>query len=116
MFLAIHLLRAIRQDFNLRLADLQTASFPSFFYLAVKSEELAGLEPVAQVLAMKPDALERRPSLSRNHFKNGHRARAEHGSIANFGNHRGHFAWFEFGNSSRVQAIFIAEGEIIEQI
>ena len=105
------------QKFKLRLGDLQAAAFPAFFHLAIERDELAGLEAVTQVFTVKPDAFERGASLAGDQLKDGHAvARAKHGGVADFGNDGGHLSGAQLANATRIQAVFIAERQIIEQV
>src|SRR4029077_15644659 len=91
------------QKFELRLGDLQAATLPSFFDLAIKRDELAGLEAVAQVFAVEPDALEGGAPLPGHQFKDGHSvARAKYGGVADLSNHGGHFTGAQLGDAARV--------------
>src|SRR5260370_23315203 len=47
-------LSLIVQNFKLRLGNLQAASLPFAFHLAIERHKLAGLETVAQIFAMEP--------------------------------------------------------------
>src|SRR5260221_14457341 len=58
------------QKFKLRLVDLQAATLPSFFHLAIQCYKLAGLESVTQVFAVKPNAFQRGTSLPGDELKN----------------------------------------------
>ena len=105
------------QKFKLRLGDLQAAAFPSFFNLAIERNELAGLETITQVFAVEPDAFQGGASLAGNQLKNGHAvAGAKHGGVANLRNDGGHLSGAQLANAARIQPVFIAEGQIIEQV
>src|SRR5205807_6237988 len=63
---------------ELRLDDLQAASSPRvLLHLAVERHQLAGFELVFEIGSMEPDALERRASLPKCHFEDGHALGAE---------------------------------------
>ena len=105
------------QKFKLRLSDLQSAAFPSFFHLAIERNELAGFETITQVFTVEPDAFQGGSSLSGNQLKDWHAvAGAKDGGVANLRNDGGHLSGAQLANSTRVQAVFIAEGQIIEQV
>src|SRR5207302_6655439 len=105
------------QNFKLRLVDLQAAALPSFFHLAIERDKLAGLETVTQVFAVKPNAFQGGASLAGNKLKDGHAvAGAKDGGVAHFGNDGGHFSGTQFADAARVQAVFIAERQVVEQV
>ena len=105
------------QKLKLRLGDLKAAAFPSFFHLAIERDELAGLEAVTQVFTVKPDAFQGGASLAGDQLKDGHAvARAKDGGVADFGNDGGHLSGAQLANAARIQAVFIAERQVIEQV
>ena len=65
---------------------------------------------------VEPDALERVAPLADGHFENGHAAGAEEAEGADFGDDAGHLAGAELANAARVEAIFVAEGQVVEQV
>ena len=70
------LVGGVAENFKLGLHQLQfTAAL--FFHLAVKGHQLSGLEAVAQISRIEPDALQAASSLPGRHLKNGHAAGAE---------------------------------------
>src|SRR5262249_44453218 len=105
------------QHFKLRLVDLQAAALPALFHLAVERYELAGLEAIAQVFAVKPDALERGASLAGHQLKDRHAlARAENSGVAHLGDHGSHLARAQLADAARIQPVFIAERQVVEQV
>src|SRR5262249_40428226 len=111
-FLSFHLV----QNFKLRLGNLQSAGLPGFFNLAVERDHLPGLESVAQVFAMKPDALDLVAALPHNQTKDGHAPGAKQSKVAHLGDDRGHLARPQLRDPARVQPVFVAEWQIIEQV
>src|SRR6266581_4207748 len=106
----------IVQDFKLWLDYLQAAAAGIFFYLAIESDHLAELEFVFQVAAVEPETFQRSPALSSDHLENGHTAGTEQARGSDFGDHAGHFARVQLGNGARIEAVFVAERQVIEQI
>src|SRR5262249_14597764 len=104
------------QNLELRLGDLQAAALPALLDLAVECNQLAGLEAVAQVFAVKPDALESRPALPGHHFKDGHLPGAKEPGVADLGDHRRHFARPELGDPTWVEPVFVTERQVVEQV
>src|SRR6185437_2767619 len=98
----------------LRLVNLKAAAFPRRFHLAVKRHQLSGFEAITQVVAAKPDALERGWPLPGNQFENGEALGAEKSGIANFGDDRGHLSGAQLTNAAGIQPVFIAERRVIE--
>jgi hypothetical protein len=105
------------QQLKLRLGDLESAAFPSFFSLALERDELAGFEAITQIFTVEPYAFQGGASLASNQLKNRHAvARAKHGGVADFSDHGGHLAGAQLTNAARVQPIFVPEGQVIEQV
>src|ERR1700722_1861396 len=109
-------LRRIAQNFELWLYDLQLVAALVFFNLAVECDHLTRLELVAQVSCVEPHAAQARPSLSHRELENRHTARTEKSGVAYFTDDSGHLAGAQLGNSARVQPVFVAKGQIMEQI
>ena len=57
-----------------------------------------------------------RSPLPHGQLKDWHPARAKQTRVAHFANHRSHFAGAQFRNPARIQPVFIAKWQIIEQI
>jgi hypothetical protein len=83
---------------------------------AEDSDRLTGLEAIFQIRATKPDAFERAGALTKRHLEDRHRSRAQQHRSAHFADDARHLAADEFMQSPGIGAIFIAEGEVIEQI
>jgi hypothetical protein len=77
---------------------------------------LSGLEAITQVVAAKPDALERGWPLPGNQFEDGEALGAEKPGIAHFGDYRGHLSGAQLTNAAGIQPVFIAERQVIEQV
>jgi hypothetical protein len=54
--------------------------------------------------------------LANGELEDGHAARAEQSGVAYFGNDSGHFARPQLGYRTRVEAVFVAEGQVVEQV
>ncbi len=73
---AFGLVGGIAENFELRLDELQISA-ALLLHLAVKGYQLSGLEAVAQIGGVEPDALQAASALAGRHLKNGHAAGAE---------------------------------------
>src|SRR5580698_1612495 len=102
--------------FELRLHDLQFAAANIGFHLSVEGDYLTGFEFIAKISSVEPDTLQPCPPLSGRHLKNGHAACAEQAGIADFSDDRRHLSRSEFGDAARVQPVFIAKREIMQQV
>jgi len=105
----------VAQNFELRLDQLQ---FPAtlLFYFAVKCYKLPGLKAVTQIRGVKPDTFQSASALAGCHLKDGHAAGAEKSRSADFRDDRGHLAYAKLRNPTRVHAVLVAEGQVMEQI
>ncbi len=136
----------ITQNFKLRLDNLQPATARVLFDLAVERDQLSRAEAVFQVSTVEPQTLQRgtaahgasakhgrivwncggdsrfrevsgsRFGLACGHLKDRHAAGPKKPGGAYFGDDGGHFAGGQFGDGARVEAIFVAEGQIVEQV
>ena len=55
-------------------------------------------------------------ALSDGELEDRHAAGAEQARVADFGDDRGHFSRAQFGDGARIQAVFVAEGQIVQQV
>ena len=76
----------------------------------------AGAKLVLQVGGVEPDALQRVAPLADGHLEDRHAARAEQAEGADFGDDAGHLAHAQLADAARVQAVFVAEGQVVEQV
>ena len=113
---AAAVLRRFADDFELRLGKLEFAAAVILLDLAVKSDDLSGLEFVPQIPGVEPDTFQARPALSRGHLKDGHAAGAEQPRGANFGDHGGHFTGAQLCDASWVQPVFIAKRQVMYKV
>src|SRR5208282_4803931 len=114
-FILSSIARGITEHLILRLDDLQLAAALILFDFAVECDEFAGLEFILQIRAVKPQAAEPRASLPYSELEDRHFAGTKQTRIADFADDRGHLAGPQFGNTARIQPVFIAEGQIKEQ-
>ena len=85
-------------------------------HLAEDGDGLAGLESVLQIGATKPDALQRAGALAQRHLEDRHCSSAQQDGAAYFADDARHLAGDQLMQSPRIGAIFVAEGEVIEQV
>ena len=107
---------AVVEKFELGLDQLQASLVKVLLHLSVESNPLPGLEAVAQVRGVKPDAFEPGSSLTGRHLENRHATGAEETGVADFGDDRRHFPAAQFRDAPRVEAIFIAKRQIMEKV
>ena len=107
---------ALAQHLDLRLHNLQFAGARIFLHLAVERDHLARLKFALKICGVEPEATQARSSLPDRELKNGHAACPEQPGVPYFSNHGGHLARAQFGNAPRVQPVFIAKRQIIEQV
>ena len=86
------------------------------FEFAVYGDHLAGLELVFEIGSMEPDALDGAEALAQGELEHGAAASAQKGRSADLADDGGHGAGNELGHRLRVEAIFIAERQVIEEI
>jgi len=83
---------------------------------SVQSDQLARLELVAKIGSIEPNGFQTISALARGHLKNGHPAGTKQAGGPDFGYDGGHFPGPELGDSTRVQAVFVTEGQIVKKI
>ena len=105
----------VAENFELRLHDLQI-SVAILFDLAVERDHLSRLKLVLQICGVEPQALQSAAALANRELKNRHAACAKQSGVADFGNYRRHFSCAQFGDRARVQPVFIAKGQIVQQV
>ncbi len=84
--------------------------------LAVERDGLAGVEAALQIAAIEPHAFHGQITLADGHFEDGHAAGAEERGAADLGDDGGGFAGLELVERARVLAVFVAEGQVVEEI
>ena len=65
---------------------------------------------------MEPDALDGAQALAEGHLEDGAGAGAQQHGAADFADDGGHGAGGERGDGLRVQAVFVAKGQVVEQV
>ena len=104
------------QQLELRLDHLHVARGAGWFDFAEESDGLSGAEAALEICPVEPHALHGEVALAYGHLEDGRAAGAEQGGAANFGDDRGHFAGPELVEAARVLAVFVTEGQVIEEI
>ena len=103
-------------DLELRLGELEFAAAVVLLNLAVQGDDLAGLELVPQISGVEPDTLQPRPPLPGGHLKDGHSAGTEEAGGPHFSNHGSHFSSPQFRNTPRVEPVFVAKRQVVQQV
>src|ERR1700733_156603 len=106
----------IPQNFKLWLNHLQFASTLIFLDFAIQRDHLPGREPVLQVRCIKPKAAKARPPLSNGELENRDAPGAEQSGASHLADHRGHLAGAQLGNPARIQPVFVAKRQIMQQV
>ena len=115
LFVAGRLFGGIVQDLELRLHDLEAmAAAIAGFDFAIQSDQHAGAEFVLQIGGIEPDAFERIAALADGHFEQRHAAGAEESEGTDLGDDAGHLARTQLTDAARIEAIFVAEREMVE--
>ena len=105
----------VAQNLELRLHNLQLA-VAVLFNLAVERQHLSGLEAALEIRGVKPQALQLGAALADGKLEDGHTARAKQSRVADLGDYRRHFSGAQFGDRTRVQTVFVAEGQVVQQV
>ena len=91
--LGLFIVVVIGQDFHLRLDHFEAVAAARRLDFPVKGYPLSGFEPVFQVGAVKPHALDpAAQALAYGHFKDGHAPGAQQSHAADLADEAGHFA------------------------
>ncbi len=115
LFSCFGLVGGVAKNFKLGLHQLQFST-ALLFDLAIKRDELSGLEAVSKIGAVEPDTLQPASTLPGGHLEDRHAAGAEQARGADLGDDCRHLSHAQLGNSAGVHAIFVAEGQIMKQI
>src|SRR5208282_2399378 len=105
----------VTEKLELRLHDLQFA-LAIFFNLAVERHHLSGLEAALKIRGIEPDTLQASAALADRDLEDGHAARAKQSRVADFGDHRRHLSGAQFGDRTRVQPVFVAKRQVVQQV
>src|SRR5208283_4139084 len=106
----------LSQNLELRLDDLQLSAARVLLDLPVQRDHLPRIEFVLQVGGMKPKAAQPGASLADGELKNRHAAGAEQPRVAHFPDHGRHLTRTQLRNAPRIQPVFIAKWQIMEQV
>ena len=106
----------VGQDFKLWLDHFEITRGAGRLHLAVERDHLAGFEFAFKVGTVEPEAFHGGGSLAYGHFKDRHGAGAQQRGAADFGDDGGHLSGHKFVECARVQAVFVAEGQMEEQV
>ena len=112
------LVLASAQNLELRLDDLQLA-VPVLLDLAIKGHHLPRLELVAEVRAVKPQALQfgsRQPGWRNHKLEERHAFRLKQTGIPDFRHHSRHLPGAQIGQTARVLSVFVAKWQIQKEI
>ena len=77
---------------------------------------MPGAKLVLQISGVEPDALQRVATLAHRHLKQRHAPGAEQAKGAHLGNNAGHLARAQLVNPARIQPVFVAEGQVVQQV
>src|SRR5712692_3881323 len=94
----------------------QPGQMLALFDLAVERQHLSGLEAVLKIGGVEPDTLQLCAALADRQLEDRHAARAKQSRVADFSNHRRHLSGAQFGDRTRVQPVFVAKGQVVQQI
>ena len=95
---------------------MQLSAVAVLLDLAVKGHELAWFEAVAQIGAVEPGTLQTASALTGRHLKNWHAPGSEQARSPYFGDDRGHLSRPQLGNPTRIDAVFVAERQVVQQV
>jgi len=105
------------EEFELGLDHLVAAGLRARrLYLAVERDHLTELELVFEVGAAEPHGLEGLEAVADGEFEEGHGAGVEKDGAADFADDGGHLAGNEFVERLGMESVFVAEGEVVEQV
>ena len=105
------------KNFELRLEDLEAMPVAvAGLDFAVERDQHAGSKFVFQICCVEPDALQGVAALADSHLEDGHAARAKEAEGAYFGDNAGHLPRAQLADAARIQAIFIAKRQVVEQV
>ncbi len=106
----------VGQNFKLRLDHLEVARRAARLDLAIERDHLSGLEPVFEIRAVEPHRLERSEVLADGHLEDRHRPRTQQYRASHLADDAGHLAGLQRVDGGGVKAVFVAEGEVVEQV
>ena len=86
------------------------------FELAVEGDGLAGVELALEVGAAEPHGFDGVDALTDGDLEEGAGFGGEEGCAADFADDGGNGTGLEFGDGLDVEAVFVAEGEVVEEV
>ncbi len=84
--------------------------------LAVERHQLPGWKLSFEVAAAEPQAFQGVAALARGHLQDGHAPGAKQAGGAHLGDDAGHLARAELGDAARIDPVFIAKRQVVEQV
>ena len=106
-----------REKLELRLDHFEAASGGAGgFELAVEGDHGAEGEAIFEVSAIEPHGLDGGGALADSHLEEGHAGGAEEGGATDLADDGGHGAGFELGDGLGMEAVFVAEGEMVKEV
>ncbi len=105
------------QELELGLDHLEAAcGGAGGFELAVEGDHGSEREAVLEIGAVEPHALDGGGALADGHLEEGHAGGAKEGGAADLADDGGHGAGFELGDGLGMEAVFVAEGEMVKEV
>ena len=105
------------QNFKLRLHDLQPVnSSRRRLHLSVQRHNLSRPKLIFQIGRVEPDALQCVASLAHRQLKQRHASRAKQSRRAHLGDHARHLSGAQLADAPRIQPVFIAKRQVVEQV
>lgn len=106
-----------REELELRLDHFEAAGRGAGgFELAEEGDGGAEGEAVFEVGAVEPHALDGGGALADGHLEERHAGGAEESGTADLADDRGHGSGLEIRDGLGVEAVFVAEGQVIEEV
>ena len=106
----------VGQDLELRLDHFEVAAGTRRLDLAVDRNGLPSLELPVQVGRVEPKALHRKPALAESNLVDRSAPRPHQHRPAHLGDHARHFAGHQLVQAAWVLPVFVAKGEVVEQV
>ena len=107
----------VGQHFHLGLDHFEAVGAARRLDFSVQGHPLTGFEAVFQVGAVEPHAFDLAPqALADGHFENGHAPGAQQSHAPDFADQAGHFARNQLFDCLRTKPVFVAEGQVVQQV
>ena len=105
------------EDLELRLNHFEAAGARAGgLKLAVEGDGGTEGEAVLEIPAVEPHGFDGGGALADGHFEEGHAGGAKEGGATDLAENGGHRSGFELGDGLGVETIFVAEGEVVEEV